>query len=116
MNRGEKEGSPVMEEIRNMLRAMEGGMPEGQGIHGIWKELWTEMLSESRASILEQNRKNGSRDLRNLLRIEMEEAFEQRKNQALREGQQASTKLMPLFISFRPVMLIIMAPALMSMG
>ena len=47
----------------------------------------------------------------------MEEAFEQRKNQALREGQQASTKLMlPLFISFGAVMLIIMAPALMSMG
>ena len=116
MNRGEKEGSPVMEEIRNMLRAMDGGMPEGRAYTEFGRSCGLRCYQRL-ASVLEQNRKNGSRDLRNLLRIEMEEAFEQRKNQALREGQQASTKLMlPLFISFGAVMLIIMAPALMSMG
>ena len=105
-----------MEEIRNMLRAMEGGMPEGRAYTEFGRSCGLRCYQRL-ASILEQNRKNGSRDLRNLLRIEMEEAFEQRKNQALREGQQASTKLMlPLFISFGAVMLIIMAPALMSMG
>ena len=47
----------------------------------------------------------------------MDEAFEQRKNEALRAGQEASAKLMlPLFLSFLAVMLIIMAPAMMSMG
>ena len=43
---------------------------------------------------LEQNRKNGSKNLRETLRLEMADAFEQRKHQAKRMGEKAGTKLL----------------------
>ena len=39
------------------------------------------------SGLLEQNRKNGSKNLRETLRLEMAEAFEQRKHQARRMGE-----------------------------
>ena len=65
--------------------------------------------------LLEQNRKNGSKNLRNLLRTEMTDAFEQRKHQARRLGEEAGTKLLlPLFILLSVVMVMIAVPALME--
>ena len=66
-------------------------------------------------SLLEQNRKNGSKNLRNLLRAETADAFEQRKHQARRLGEEAGTKLLlPLFILLSVVMVMIAVPALME--
>lgn len=69
------------------------------------------------ASLLEQNRKNGGAALRNMLMLEMQEAFEERKHAAKRLGEEAGTKLMaPLFLSLIAVLLIIIIPAMMSLG
>ena len=68
-------------------------------------------------SLLEQNRKNGSKNLRDTLKVEMAEAFEQRKHQARRLGEEAGTKLLlPLFMMLSIVMVMIAVPALMEFG
>ena len=69
------------------------------------------------SSLLEQNRKNGSKNLRDTLKVEMAEAFEQRKHQARRLGEEAGTKLLlPLFMMLSVVMVVIAVPALMEFG
>lgn len=68
-------------------------------------------------SLLEQNRKTGDSALLTALELEMEEAFEQRKNIARRLGEEAGTRLLiPLMISLVTVMVIVIVPAIMSMG
>ncbi|MGN0373360.1 MAG: hypothetical protein ACI4F3_11155 [Enterocloster sp.] len=67
------------------------------------------------SALLEQSRKNGSRHLRENLKLEMAEAFEQRKHQARRMGEEAGTKLLvPLFMMLSVVMVIIAVPALLN--
>ena len=69
------------------------------------------------SGLLEQNRKNGSKNLRETLRLEMAEAFEQRKHQARRMGEKAGTKLLvPLFLLLGVVMVMIMLPAWTAFG
>ena len=60
---------------------------------------------------------NGSKNLRETLRLEMAEAFEQRKHQARRMGEKAGTKLLvPLFLLLGVVMVTIMLPAWTAFG
>ncbi len=68
-------------------------------------------------SILEQNLKNGDKQLKSALELEMQEAFNERKNIARRLGEEMSTKLLlPLFISMVGVMIIVSVPALIRLG
>lgn len=69
------------------------------------------------ASLLEQSKKNGSGNLRESLKLEMAEAFEQRKHAARRLGEEAGTKLLvPLFLLLAVVMIVIAVPALIEFG
>lgn len=69
------------------------------------------------SSLLEQNRRTGTKDLRRILQNEMTDAFELRKNLARRMGEEAGTKLLlPLFLMLGIVMVMIMVPAMMTMG
>ena len=68
-------------------------------------------------SLIEQNRMNGARNLRSMLELEMEDAFEQRKTTARRLGEEAGTKLLlPLFIMLGIVMIIVIVPAMSALG
>ena len=67
------------------------------------------------AGFLEQSRKNGAKNLREHLRLEMEEAYEQRKHEAKRLGEEASTKLLlPLFLMLGVVMVMVAVPAMLE--
>lgn len=67
------------------------------------------------SSLLAQNLKKGSRELLSMLKIETKEAFEERKNQAKRYGEEAGTKLLvPMIMILFVVMVIIMYPALVN--
>ena len=69
------------------------------------------------AALLEQSRKNGARSLRERLRLEMADAFEQRKHQARRLGEEAGTRLLiPLFLLLAVVMVMIAVPAWLAFG
>ena len=68
-------------------------------------------------SLIEQNRQNGSKNLRSMLELEMEDAFEQRKTTARRLGEEAGTKLLlPLFLMLGIVMVIVIVPAMSALG
>ena len=68
-------------------------------------------------SLIEQNRKNGTKNLRVLLELEMNQAFEDRKTTARRLGEEAGTKLLlPLFMLLGIVMAIVIVPALTTLS
>lgn len=89
-------------------------MPEGKAYEEFGKRCGIPSYMKL-AALLEQNRKNGSKRLRDTLRVEMAEAFEQRKHQARRLGEEAGTKLLlPLFLLLAVVMVMVALPALME--
>ena len=66
--------------------------------------------------LLEQNVKKGSRGMTELLKAEVREAFEQRKEQAKICGEEAATKLLrPMILRLAVVMILIVVPAWLSM-
>ena len=66
--------------------------------------------------LLIQNARKGNRGLSELLEAEMWQAFEERKALAKRQGEEAGTKLLlPMMGMLVVVMVIVIAPALMSM-
>lgn len=66
-------------------------------------------------TMLSQNLRKGSKGLTELLRREAEEAFEERKNQAKKAGDEAGTKLMlPMFLMLAVVFIIVTVPAFFS--
>lgn len=66
--------------------------------------------------LLEQNLRKGNQGLTKLLKGEVREAFEQRKELAVRGGEEASTRmLVPMVLMLVVVMILILVPAGMSM-
>ena len=66
--------------------------------------------------LLEQNLRKGNHGLTRLLKAEVQEAFEQRKELAVRAGEEASTRLLlPMILMLIIVMVLILVPAGMSM-
>ena len=67
------------------------------------------------SSLLEQNRRTGTKNLQQLLEQEMSAAWEEPKHAARRLGEEAGTRLLiPLFLMLIVVMVIIMVPALLA--
>lgn len=68
------------------------------------------------AALLSQNLKRGSTNLNELLAGEMEKAFTQQKNQAIKKAEEAGTKLLlPMMLLLLVVLLVIMVPAFMTL-
>lgn len=69
------------------------------------------------ASLLAQNVRKGTRGMQQLLDMEAEEAFEQRKAHARRLGEEAGTKLLlPMGLMLVLVFAVLLVPAMLSMG
>lgn len=67
------------------------------------------------SALLTQNLKKGSSGLAQMLSAEVTDAFEERKNQAKRIGEEAGTKLLlPMFLMLMIVLIIIVVPAFLS--
>ena len=67
------------------------------------------------SALLEQSRKNGGKQLRTSLELEMVSAFEQRKNYAKKLGEEAGTRLLfPLLMMLGVVMIMIVVPAFLE--
>lgn len=114
LEQGRRRKRYVYEEMYETSCQMKGGVPEGKAFEEFGRRCGLQSYMKL-GGLLEQNRKNGSKNLRNLLRTEMTDAFEQRKHQARRLGEEAGTKLLlPLFILLSVVMVMIAVPALME--
>lgn len=113
---GSRRKRAAYEEMSRTWNQLQHGMPE--------RNAFREFGSRCRlppylklSGLLEQDRKNGGKNLREILQAELEDAFEERKNLARRLGEEAGTKLLvPLFLLMGIVMVMIMVPAMMSMG
>ena len=110
------ENHPLYEELHTLLNQLKSNVGEGKAYLDFSKRIALRPYNKL-ISVIEQNRKNGSKHLRLQLQVEMQEAFEMRKSTAKRLGEEASTKLLlPLFMQLFIIMLIIIYPAMQSMG
>ncbi|MDO5564214.1 MAG: type II secretion system F family protein [Eubacteriales bacterium] len=102
------------EEIKSMSKKLSSGVIENACYNDFVQHIDLKVYTRF-MNILEQNIKNGGRSLIQTLKLEVMEAFEERKLNAKKLGEEASTKLIfPLMIMLGIVMVIVMVPALMS--
>ena len=113
---GKREVRYVYEEMYNTSCQIKSGISESRALQEFGRNCGLIQYMKL-VSLLEQNRKNGSRNLKERLKLEMAEAFEQRKHQARRMGEEAGTKLLlPLFMLLTVVMIVTAVPALIEFG
>lgn len=99
------------EEMEVTYYEIQRGLSEGKAYGGFGKRCRLHPYIKL-GSLLEQNLKKGNRSLEHLLREEVREALEDRKNKAKQLGEEASAKLlMPMFLMLVIVLTICMAPA-----
>ncbi len=104
---------PAYEEMALTLGQMQCGLPEGKAVSEFGRRCNLQPYMKL-SSLLEQNRRTGTKNLNQLLEQEMTAAWEEQKHTARRMGEEAKTKLLvPLFLMLLVVMVIIMVPALM---
>lgn len=114
--RGIKEDRPLYQELRTMVIQFRRNMPESEIYLSFGRRVNLKPYTKL-VSLIEQNRMNGARNLRAMMELEMEDAFEQRKTTARRLGEEAGTKLLlPLFIMLGIVMIIVIVPAMSALG
>ncbi len=107
---------PAYEEMADAQAQISCGVPEGQAIIEFGRRCRIPSYLKL-STLLEQNRRTGTKNLVQLLEQEMTSAWEQQKNLAKRMGEEAGTKLLlPLILMLLVVMVMIMVPALMTMG
>lgn len=113
---GKQRKRAAYEEMRQTCHQLQSGMAEGEAYREFGRRCRLQPYLKL-SGLLEQNRKAGTKNLRMILQTEMADAFEQRKNLARRLGEEAGTKLLaPLFMMLGIIMVMIMVPAMMTMG
>lgn len=107
---------PVYEEMEFALNQMEAGKTEVQAYAEFGRRCGLRCYMKF-ASLLESCLYTGGKNLRKLLEEEMETAFKARADLARRKGEEASTKLLlPMFGMLGIVMVMVVAPAFLSLG
>ena len=105
---------PAYEEMAQTLRQIRYGEPEGKAMEAFGRRCGLQPYMKL-SSLLEQNRRTGTKNLQQLLEQEMSAAWEEQKHAARRLGEEAGTRLLiPLFLMLIVVMVIIMVPALLA--
>jgi len=113
---GKQRPRAAYEEMCRTYYQLKGGLSEGEVFREFGRRCRLQPYLKL-SSLLEQNRKEGSKHLRAMLQTEMQEAWEMRKNLARKLGEEAGTKLLaPLFLMLGIVMVMVMVPAMMAMG
>lgn len=115
-NAGKQKTRAAYEEMCRSYYQLEGGLSEREVFYEFGRRCRLQPYLKL-SSLLEQNRKEGSKHLRVMLQTEIQEAWEIRKNLARKLGEEAGTKLLaPLFLMLGIVMVMVMVPAMMAMG
>lgn len=111
---GSKSSHYVYREMKMALAKINGGIPEGIAYEQFGKRCGVHCYIRL-ANILSQNLKRGTNDLYRALENEMGNALQERKNSALRKGEEAGTKLLvPMVIMLVLGLSLIVIPAFMS--
>ncbi len=103
------------EEMLRTVRAMRSGTGEAEAYADFGKRCGSHDYIRL-GSLLSENLRQGISGLQKVLRDEMQESLNRRKNRQLRTGEKAGTKLLfPMLLMLLTVLLILTAPALMVM-
>lgn len=114
VKQGKRGVRPAYEEMVKTAGQLGSGVSEGRAYSEFGRRCGLQTYIKLSA-LLEQGQKNGSRQLRPALELEMVSAFEQRKNLAKKLGEEAGTKLLlPLLLMLGVVMIMIVVPAFLS--
>ncbi len=114
VKQGKRSVRPAYEEMVKTAAQLGSGLSEGKAYSEFGRRCGVQVYIKLSA-LLEQSQKNGSRQLRPALELEMVSAFEQRKNLAKKLGEEAGTKLLlPLLMMLGVVMVMIVVPAFLS--
>lgn len=114
VKQGKRSVRPAYEEMVKTAGQIGSGQSEGRAYSEFGRRCGLQAYIKLSA-LLEQSQKNGSRQLRQALELEMVSAFEQRKNLAKKLGEEAGTKLLlPLFMMLGVVMIMIVVPAFLA--
>ncbi|WP_077612969.1 immunoglobulin-like domain-containing protein [Clostridium sp. Marseille-P2415] len=114
VKRGKRSIRPAYEEMVKTVGQLSSGQAEGRAYSEFGRRCGIQSYLKLSA-LLEQSQKNGSRQLRPALELEMVSAFEQRKNLAKKLGEEAGTKLLlPLLLMLGVVMVMIVVPAFLA--
>lgn len=106
----------VYEEVMMMVRKLENGMSE-QEAYDYFSRRCSLTCYKKLVSIVIRNQKKGTDGLMESLSVETKNAFEERKQEAKRLGEEAGTKLLvPMMMMMGIVMMIIVIPAYFSFG
>ncbi len=112
---GENQYRYVYEELEMALTKMKSGISEIVAINEFGNRCGQQNYIRL-SGIIEQNQRHGTAELKYALKAELNHAMAERKNGALKEGSTISAKLLgPMVLILIIVMIIIMAPAFMSM-
>ncbi|GLC80827.1 immunoglobulin-like domain-containing protein [Lacrimispora brassicae] len=114
VKQGKRSVRPAYEEMVKTAAQLGSGLSEGRAYSEFGRRCGLQAYIKLSA-LLEQSQKNGSRQLRPALELEMASAFEQRKNLAKKLGEEAGTKLLlPLLMMLGVVMVMIVVPAFLG--
>lgn len=106
--------NPCYEEWRIALCEMENGVYEEKAYENLGRRIRLPMYIKL-SGLLSQNVKKGSKDMLRLLEKEAQEAFEEKKRETKKLGEEAGTKLLlPMMLMLLIVMILIMLPAFLS--
>lgn len=106
----------VYEQLARICHEMDSGVSEGVAYLNLGKRCRDPHYVRL-SMLLSQNLRKGNAGLTGLLEKEAEQAFEERKRNARKYGEEAATKLLaPMFIMLVIVMVVIMVPAFFSFG
>ncbi|WP_349945307.1 immunoglobulin-like domain-containing protein [Lacrimispora sp. BS-2] len=114
VKQGKRNVRPAYEEMVKTAWQLGTGLSEGRAYSEFGRRCGLQVYIKLSA-LLEQSQKNGSRQLRPALELEMVSAFEQRKNLAKKLGEEAGTRLLlPLLMMLGVVMVMIVVPAFLA--
>ncbi len=106
----------VYEEVMMMVRKLENGASEADA-YDYFAKRCNLMCYRKLVSIILQNQRKGTEGLKDSLLTETRNAFEERKQEAVRLGEEAGTKLLlPMMMMMGVVLMIIVIPAYFSFG
>ena len=115
--RENKEGKKryAYEEMIQTCHEMDSGVTESESYENFGRRCDVQVYIRLGA-LLSQNLRKGTKGLTELLKLESIQAFEERKAQAKRLGEEAGTKLLlPMFLMLAVVLVIVIVPAFLTL-
>ena len=103
------------EEMIQTCHEMDSGVTESESYENFGRRCDVQVYIRLGA-LLSQNLRKGTKGLTELLKLESIQAFEERKAQAKRLGEEAGTKLLlPMFLMLAMVLVIVIVPAFLTL-